>query len=780
MKNLPAAFAAMGAYAQFILYHVKFCEKKEKLVKRPVSPITKKVHDAHDQDHWVKAEDAIRICATLSNEYGVGFVFTKEDPFFFLDIDNALVGGLWSPTAKHFINELDGAAIEVSSSGKGLHIFGTAAGTLHSCKNSTIDAELYTSGRFAALTGMHARGDSSLDCTGALRRVVTTYFPPTATAIDRKDTELTEEPVEEWSGIEDDDELIEKARNARSAAAAFKSKATFLDLWECNEDVLSKSYPSKNDKDGFDRSEADMALAQHLAFWTGNNETRIEKLMRESGLYREKYERTDYLPGTIKIATGRQKDVYSRKTPHPNTKSPSKLEGLPKPSLKLTNTLLNIEQQQAHFAGCVYICQTNTVYAPGGKLLDRKRFDVLYGGYSFVVNAENSKIVKSAWEAFTQSQCLDVPKVDVETFDPLKEPGAIFSLNGVSAVNTWWPVETKRKAGDPAPFLNHLAKVLPNAEDQRVLVGYLAALVQHQGVKFAWCPVLQGVEGNGKTLFTECVAYAIGDKYSCMPRANEISNKFNSWIDRRTFAGIEDIYVSGERTEVMECMKVLVTGKRQEVERKAVDQYYTNICVNFLINSNHPDAIRKTENDRRFAMFYTAQQHKSHLVRDGMTAGYFEKLYGWLQNEDGFAIVNNFLRTYDIPHKYNPAGGSRVSPHTSTTKDAIRNSMGRVEQEVIEAIESGEVGFRNGWVNSKALERLLGSIGALRAVPGRKRKELMELLGYAWHPNLTEGRSTRIVEGESTKPVLYIMQGHRDAEITDAAKIVEAYERSQK
>ncbi len=49
-----------------------------------------------------------------------------------------------------------------------------------------------------------------------------------------------------------------------------------------------------------DDSSADMALADILAYYIGNDVERIAVIMKQSALYRVKYERKDYLEGTIK------------------------------------------------------------------------------------------------------------------------------------------------------------------------------------------------------------------------------------------------------------------------------------------------------------------------------------------------------------------------------------------------------------------------------------------------------------------------------------------------
>ena len=55
------------------------------------------------------------------------------------------------------------------------------------------------------------------------------------------------------------------------------------------------------------RSEADLALCSLLAFWCGPDEDRIDRLFRQSGLYRQKWEREDYRALTLAVALDREK-----------------------------------------------------------------------------------------------------------------------------------------------------------------------------------------------------------------------------------------------------------------------------------------------------------------------------------------------------------------------------------------------------------------------------------------------------------------------------------------
>lgn len=137
------------------------------------------VADAHDTAIHMNAEDAFTTAAQLGPaEYQVGFVLTANDPFFFVDVDKCYDStARWSATALEVLAQFPGAGVEVSYSGKGLHIIGTGKCPSHSCKNAALGLELYTEKRFIALTGTNAIGSAATDCSVALPGVISRSRP---------------------------------------------------------------------------------------------------------------------------------------------------------------------------------------------------------------------------------------------------------------------------------------------------------------------------------------------------------------------------------------------------------------------------------------------------------------------------------------------------------------------------------------------------------------------------------------------------------------------------
>jgi hypothetical protein len=337
--------------------------------------------------------------------------------------------------------------------------------------------------------------------------------------------------------------------------------------------------------------------------------------------------------------------------------------------------------------------------------------------------------------------------------------------------------------GDASRFVQHLDKLLPLRRDRDILLAYLAACVQHQGVKFQWAPLIQGVEGNGKTIISNCVAEAVGQRYVHWPHASKLTAQFNSWMAGMTLYCVEDIYTEHNRTKVFEELKPMITGQHLEIEAKRIDQVTREVCGNFILNSNHKDGVPKTGNDRRVAPFFTAQQTIADLRDMGVLDGYLTDLQSWLRGErryagqtPGYAFVTDFLHTYPIPPELNPALGHRA-PDTSSTVEAISVSQGSIEQHIQEAIDSGEPGFCGGWVSSIALARLFDH--TKRGVPPNARRKLMQDMGYDWHPALRDGRTNDTTMPDGGKPRLFIRQGHPMLALRDAATVARTYSLAQ-
>lgn len=769
MITLPESFSGLDKYAQFILYKTSpDIKNSEKIIKKPVHPKTGITHNPLDKNIWLSFKDAVK--HVRNTDLKIGFVLTKEDPFFLLDVDNDwdINKKSWSDIGKHVYTLLKGAAFELSVSQKGFHIIGSCKSTIahNTVAISPYTMQLYSHSRFIALTALSTIGSVEYDCTESFKLLVQQYFT-SKTQIVTSNIEWSDKPREDWNGYESDDDLISHALRSKPN---FGSKATFKDLWENNISVLAESYPPTSS--GFyDASDADAALLSHLAFWTGCNPQRMQDLMWKSGLVRDKWENhKTYLITSILKACQIQTKVHTK------SKNKELATITAQPTFK---PFLSIEQQIELFKGCVYVQYEHAALTPGGYLLSPAQFRAHFGGYMMPLDYGNEKITRNAWEAFTESQARFKQWAHSTCFRPDLPAAYIDEEEGERLVNTWWPVPVNRLKGDVSPILNHINKVLPNERDRLIILSYMAACVQYVGIKFKWAPLLQGVEGNGKTLLTLCVARAIGQRYVQLTNAQKLAEKFNEWQYRKIFIGVDDIRIADFDHDTYEALKPMIDSERIEVEPKNLERRMRNICCNYFFTSNHKDAIRKTRNDRRFAVFYTAQQSEEDLIRDGLDIEHFTKLHNWLKKENGYEYFNEFLATFSIPDEFNPTKLAIRAPKTSSTEEAICKSLTILEQEIMEAVQQELVGFKNGWISSIFLTKLFEKIRPGRVPSYSKRYQILNALDYIPHPALIEGRVNNSIMPDGGKPRLFIQKSHYSLSITLPADVAKRYSEDQ-
>lgn len=236
---------------------------------------------------WTTFENAAE--ALKSKRHGInaiGFAF-EGSGVCGIDLDHCIDhNGKITDFAKDVLEKVQ-SYTEYSPSGTGLHILAHCSKLFSGKGINRKEIEIYQGGRFFTVTGKHyGSAPTELnDCTEAVLSIYNTFTSDTTGAVcalkddSNKVADLTEHNSiaalnascsPSISANFSDNELIDKARNA-------KNGAKFDALW-------------RGDYSGYkSQSEADLALCTSLAFWTGNDASRIDKLFQLSGLFRPKW-----------------------------------------------------------------------------------------------------------------------------------------------------------------------------------------------------------------------------------------------------------------------------------------------------------------------------------------------------------------------------------------------------------------------------------------------------------------------------------------------------------
>jgi hypothetical protein len=256
----------------------------------------------------------------------------------------------------------------------------------------------------------------------------------------------------------------------------------------------------------------------------------------------------------------------------------------------------------------------------------------------------------------------------------------------------------------------------------------MAAQVQNVGKKFTWACVLQGVQGSGKTTITECLSYAVGADFVFTPEATKLCSQFNGWQLNKLLIIVNEMAQGKNYAEAEGILKKLITDKTISIEKKGVDQYSEINYANYLFTLNNKQDFKKKKGDRRFCVMYSALQTEEELNAAGLTEAYFVELFAWLES-GGYAIVADFLHTYEINPTFNPAGRCVRAPASSSELEVYENGRSNAELVLRDSVEEAARGFRGGWICwQRALAALDGKISRAAL------EKALNNMGYFSHP----------------------------------------------
>ncbi|WP_313757906.1 hypothetical protein [Tissierella sp.] len=176
-------------------------ELNGKVAKLPFSLIDGKAND------WNHPERCIDFNEAKTKNKLLGFVLVEEDSVICIDLDHAIQGGKLTPMAKEIIESFTGTYMELSQSGKGIHIF--VQGTIPDNINlSSRGIEIYKKNRYIALTGnigdgsFFPRNNKLLEKEGELKILYKKWTQEKASTL-KQIREYKYEPLNKFSRLDD-------------------------------------------------------------------------------------------------------------------------------------------------------------------------------------------------------------------------------------------------------------------------------------------------------------------------------------------------------------------------------------------------------------------------------------------------------------------------------------------------------------------------------------------------------------------------------------------------
>ncbi|MFK4316007.1 MULTISPECIES: phage/plasmid primase, P4 family [unclassified Bacillus (in: firmicutes)] len=225
---------------------------------------------SNNRNTWANFEEVLEVYQQ-GRYNGIGFMFSKDDPFIGIDIDHCVQEGKFTDLAEDIMNTVP-SYTEYSPSGDGIHIItkgklplrGPGTGK----KNPALGLEIYRHGRYFTFTANSINNLPVEESTEKLKVIFQKY-------IEKKEAPVASKTpyVSKKNNISNlsDSELWERMFDSKSGAA-------IKDLFQ---GMLING----------DHSSTDMALCNHLAFWTDKDAAKMDAMFRESALIRDKWDK---------------------------------------------------------------------------------------------------------------------------------------------------------------------------------------------------------------------------------------------------------------------------------------------------------------------------------------------------------------------------------------------------------------------------------------------------------------------------------------------------------
>ena len=283
-----SAPAELTALSQWVCW--RYEERGDKTTKAPINAKSNgclTYAKSNDPTTWASYSEALATCERHPELAGVGFCFAPDDGLTGIDLDHVIDPdtGELKPEAAEILEQFVGTYCEVSPSGTGLRLFcygkpGRSGKNVG--KSKWLEVYSHPSNRYLTVTGNHWPGSATTvtEQQAALDWLHARFMTASTGQGEQAGSPPVDAKRPAFAPLNlDDAAILDKASKATNGA-------DFNRLWSGDASA-----------NGDDDSAADLALCNLLAFWTHGDADRIDRLFRQSGLMRQKWNEVHYADG---------------------------------------------------------------------------------------------------------------------------------------------------------------------------------------------------------------------------------------------------------------------------------------------------------------------------------------------------------------------------------------------------------------------------------------------------------------------------------------------------
>ena len=254
---------------------------------------------------------------------------------------------------------------------------------------------------------------------------------------------------------------------------------------------------------------------------------------------------------------------------------------------------------------------------------------------------------------------------------------------GVVKYNSFhWPLHAGAPIENPEVdlLLNHLEYLIPDADERKLFIQFLAHMMQHPEERPKIVPLIIAQEhGTGRGWITEMMISVLGMWNSGTAKMAELagegsSGQFQNALKDNLLVTIHETKVSNKNWMIDDQVRDKMTEQHLHLNLKYGAQDIFPIYARFLLYSNHVDAVRIPPEDRRMWVLKVDAQPRDEA--------YYIRLYDWLK-ADGPENIFWYLKQFDISD-FN--AGMRA-PDTAAKRAVISAAQTTYETELSDCLQ---------------------------------------------------------------------------------------------
>lgn len=274
--------------------------------------------------------------------------------------------------------------------------------------------------------------------------------------------------------------------------------------------------------------------------------------------------------------------------------------------------------------------------------------------------------------------------------------------------------------------LDHVANLISDERDRCLFLSFLAYVVQTMK-RPNWAIFLQGVQGDGKTLFAELMASALGSVNVGIVDPKALEEQYTGYAEGHLINFIEEVKLHGQnKFDVINRLKPYVTNSTAVIRRMRVDHYMIPNVTAYVFMSNYPDGLPIIKGETRYLPIMSRFQDPDVLASfSAADPEYFDRVFAAIHDHPG--AMRKLLLDYELHPEFSP---TKRAPHNLTRDYVAELNESDEVRSIKNAMEDADGPDMNGvLLNSTKLMDSMFTLGARTMFPRTLGSILMQM-GY--------------------------------------------------